>query len=234
MSKKRSYADMYELVQHAGNVLPRLCVADLCCCHQPSLLHVLFMVNNRPQTVNRLYAVSGDAAAASEHCREDVQTLEVVLSSTCAAIGKSQWPRPRLGPQVLAVHGGVLLHQVQGGRRKGYPQGPGRNVQRGAHVKSIEVTVVCSAVRLQSRAASRPQTYRGKSAASLRCDIICPSSVQCLSNYCSNGPRLFASAASAQLRRICCAGAASDAGPLSAQLPVPSQQGPAAGHWLRV
>ena len=25
MSKKRSYADMYELVQHAGNVLPRLC-----------------------------------------------------------------------------------------------------------------------------------------------------------------------------------------------------------------
>ena len=25
VSKKRSYADMYELVQHAGNVLPRLC-----------------------------------------------------------------------------------------------------------------------------------------------------------------------------------------------------------------
>ena len=29
MSKKRSYADMYELVQHAGNVLPRLCDSDI-------------------------------------------------------------------------------------------------------------------------------------------------------------------------------------------------------------
>ena len=29
MSKKRSYADMYELVQHAGNVLPRLCASVL-------------------------------------------------------------------------------------------------------------------------------------------------------------------------------------------------------------
>ena len=37
MSKKRSYADMYELVQHAGNVLPRLCAPKPS--HVPRHLH---------------------------------------------------------------------------------------------------------------------------------------------------------------------------------------------------